>query len=225
MTKLIVNQLFRVFLRIDYMQSIFVILKYILYNQYTLLDKNWERVSCLICVGQSNPPYNMATFNGNNVAICWLFLIYQIQISLKWLRFVTRLSWRVPLVEQELLNVTVHMSSPRLFVLLVLCVCFIDRCLSFYILPLWYLQTLYIYECCKFCIISRTSQVMEKSCSCTLISNSGLWLPVKSRHFLMVGIISYFTCGNIQLPRWCSGYHVGVECGKSWIQSQTGLVK
>ena len=51
MTKLIVNQLFRVFIRIDYMQSIFAILKYILYNQYTLLDKNWERVSCLICVG------------------------------------------------------------------------------------------------------------------------------------------------------------------------------
>jgi hypothetical protein len=79
--------------------------------------------------------------------------------------FVTRLTWRVPLVEQELLTLPEHMSSPSVFSgihvtrSLVLCVCFVDRCLSFctfsfghcvvcsssiygFWLPLWYLQTL-----------------------------------------------------------------------------------
>jgi hypothetical protein len=79
--------------------------------------------------------------------------------------FVTRLTRRVPLMEQELLTLPEHRSSPPVFsgVLvtrsLVLCVCFVDRCLSFctfsfghcvvcsssiygFWLPLWYLQTL-----------------------------------------------------------------------------------
>jgi len=75
----------------------------------------------------------------------------------------------VPLVEQELLTLPKHMSSPPVFSgahvtrLLVLCVCFVDRCLSFfpfffwplYCLPffdlrilitsLWYLHTLLMY--------------------------------------------------------------------------------
>ena len=67
------------------------------------------------------------------------------------------------LVEQELLTLTEHLSSPLVFSgvciirSLVLCVCFVDRCLSFctfghcvvcsssiyrFWLPLWYLQTL-----------------------------------------------------------------------------------
>ena len=78
--------------------------------------------------------------------------------------FVTRITRRVPLVEQELLTLPEHLSSlPVLvgFVLLVLCVCFIDRCLCFcsfsfgyYVvcsssiyrlwLPLWYLHTLLV---------------------------------------------------------------------------------
>ena len=51
--------------------------------------------------------------------------------------FVSRLTWRVPLVEQELLTLLEHMSSRPGFswVLvtqsLVLCVCFVDCCLSF----------------------------------------------------------------------------------------------
>ena len=79
--------------------------------------------------------------------------------------FVTRLTRRVPLVEQELLTLPEHLiSSPvlsgvRVARSLVLYVCFVDRCLSFctfsfghcvvcsssiygFWLPLWYLQTL-----------------------------------------------------------------------------------
>ena len=83
-------------------------------------------------------------------------------------RFVTRLTRRVSLVEQELLTLQEHLSSPPVFSgvrvtrSLVLCVCFVDRCLSFCIfsfgrcavcsssiygfwLPLWYLQTLLLF--------------------------------------------------------------------------------
>ena len=79
--------------------------------------------------------------------------------------FVTRLTRRVPLVEHELLTLQEHLSSPpilsgvRVTRSLVLCVCFVDRCLSFCTfsfghcvvcpssingcwLLLWYLQTL-----------------------------------------------------------------------------------
>jgi hypothetical protein len=77
--------------------------------------------------------------------------------------FVTRLI-QVSLVEQELLTLPEHLRSPRIFsgvrviLSLGLCVCFVDRCLSFctfsfgycvvcssrygFWLPLWYLQTL-----------------------------------------------------------------------------------
>ena len=79
--------------------------------------------------------------------------------------FVTRWARWVPLLEQELHTLPEHLSSPPVFNgvhvtrSLVLCVCFVDRCLSFYTfsfghcvvysssiygfwLPLWYLQTL-----------------------------------------------------------------------------------
>ena len=51
--------------------------------------------------------------------------------------FVTRLTRQVSLVEQELLTILEHLSSPPVFSgvcvtrSLVLCVCFVDRCLSF----------------------------------------------------------------------------------------------
>jgi hypothetical protein len=82
--------------------------------------------------------------------------------------FVNRLTQRVPLVEQELPTFPEHLSSPLIFSgvrvtqSLVLCVCFVDRCLSFcsfslghcvvcssmygFWLPLWYLQTLHTYH-------------------------------------------------------------------------------
>ena len=80
--------------------------------------------------------------------------------------FVTRLTWRVLLVEQELIILPEHLSSPAVFsgfsftLSLVLYVCFVDRCLSLcsfsfgncvvsssssiygFWLLLWYLQTL-----------------------------------------------------------------------------------
>jgi hypothetical protein len=59
--------------------------------------------------------------------------------------------WRVPHVEQELLTLLEHMSSPPVFSgvrvarSLVLYVCFVDRCLSFFIWPL----------CCLFIVDLR----------------------------------------------------------------------
>jgi hypothetical protein len=76
--------------------------------------------------------------------------------------FITRLTRWMPLVEQELLTLPEHPSSPPIFCgvrvtqSLVLCVCFVDRCLSYcpfsyghcvvcpsliyrFWLPLWYL--------------------------------------------------------------------------------------
>jgi hypothetical protein len=80
--------------------------------------------------------------------------------------FLVLSSWQVPLVEQKLLTRPEHLSSPPVFSgvrvsrSVVLCVCFVDRCLSFctftfchsvvcssiygFWLPLWYLQTLLI---------------------------------------------------------------------------------
>ena len=55
---------------------------------------------------------------------------------------VTRLTRRVPLVEQELLTHPEHLSSPSVFSgirvtrSLVLYICFVDRCLSFVLLLL-----------------------------------------------------------------------------------------
>jgi hypothetical protein len=79
--------------------------------------------------------------------------------------FVIRVTRRVSLVEQELLTLSERLSSPMIFSgvrvtrSLLLCVCFVDHCLSFcpfsfghcvvcssstygFRLPLWYLQTL-----------------------------------------------------------------------------------
>jgi hypothetical protein len=78
--------------------------------------------------------------------------------------FVTRLTWWVSLVEQELLTLPEHLSTPPIFSgvrvtrSLVLYICFVDRCLSFctfsfghcvvcssliygFWLPLWYLHS------------------------------------------------------------------------------------
>ena len=80
----------------------------------------------------------------------------------KHVRIVTRLTWRVSLVEQELLTLPEHLSSPLVFSgvrvtqSLVFYVCFVDVCtFSFghcvvcsswiyrFWIPLWYLQTLF----------------------------------------------------------------------------------
>jgi hypothetical protein len=107
------------------------------------------------CVG----PHYMQT---NKVNKTWALLHYHSPLITG---FVTRLTRRMPLVEQELRTLPEHPSSPPAFSRvrvtrsLVLYVCFVDRCLSFctfsfghrvvcsfsiygFWLPLWYLQTL-----------------------------------------------------------------------------------
>jgi hypothetical protein len=99
--------------------------------------------------------------------ICSLVVSISRSFPHSWLitRFVSRLTRRVPLVEQELLTLPEHLSSHPIFSgvrvtrSLVICVCFVYRCLSFctfsfsncvvcsspiyrFWLPLWYLQTL-----------------------------------------------------------------------------------
>jgi len=89
--------------------------------------------------------------------------------------FVTRLARRVPLVKQELPTLPEHLSSSPVFSgfrvtrSLVLCVCFVDRCLSFctfsfvhcviygFLLPLWYLQTLL-----RFSLVVRSTRYRLK---------------------------------------------------------------
>ena len=62
--------------------------------------------------------------------------------------FVTRLTRRVPLVEPELLTLLEHLSSPPVFNevrvtrSLVLCICFVDRCFSFF----WPLCCLFFFD-------------------------------------------------------------------------------
>ena len=105
-----------------------------------------------------------------SIVLLWTFYLYLETFDLRlvitphsWLvtGFVTRLT----LVEQELLTLLEHLSSPPVFIRvlvtrsLVLYVCFVDLCLYFYTfsfghcivcsssiygfwLPLWYLQTL-----------------------------------------------------------------------------------
>ena len=64
--------------------------------------------------------------------------------------FVTRLTRRVSLVEQELLTISEHLSSPPVFSgvrvtrSLVLCVCFVDRCLSFYTFSFGHCMSVYL---------------------------------------------------------------------------------
>jgi hypothetical protein len=88
--------------------------------------------------------------------------------------FVTRLTRRIPLVEQEPLTLQGHLGSTpvysgvRITRSLVLCVCFVDRCLSFrtfsfghcdvcssstyeFWLPLWYLQAPLSNTCLTIC--------------------------------------------------------------------------
>ena len=100
--------------------------------------------------------------------------------------FVTKLTLRVPLVEQELLTLPEHLSSPPVFSgdcvtrSLVLCVCFVDCCLSFctfyfghcvvcsssiygFWLPLWYPQTSISTFTALFLLfhISQSQQIMS----------------------------------------------------------------
>ena len=97
--------------------------------------------SQLILVVRYPPAFNDPAIG---LSMLMLSLIFVIVCDLfEWKRicliigFVTRLPRRVQLVEQELLTLPEHLSSPPVFSgvrftrCLVLCVCFVDRCLSF----------------------------------------------------------------------------------------------
>jgi len=66
--------------------------------------------------------------------------------------FVTRSTRRVPLVEQALLTLLEHLSSPPVFNgvrvtrSFVLCLCFVDRCLSFCTFFFWPLCCLFFFN-------------------------------------------------------------------------------
>ena len=104
--------------------------------------------------------------SGVRVTTCWLVMITLNDISSKhfpvlslfvtYHRFVTRLTRQVSLVEQELLTLPEHLSSPPVFRgvrvtwSLVLYVCFVDRCLYFFFWPLCCLFFFFWPLCCVF---------------------------------------------------------------------------
>jgi hypothetical protein len=101
--------------------------------------------------------------------------------------FVTRLTRRLSLVEQELLTLPEHLSSPPAFSgvcvirSLVLCVCFVDRCLSFFFWPL----------CCLFFFDLRIL--------ITSLVSSNFSFRQSLNHFLLTNliIIGPFTCSHV----------------------------
>ena len=92
----------------------------------------------------------------------------------------TRLTWHVSLVEQELLTLPEHLSSPPVFSgvhvtrSLVLYVCFVDRCLSF-------------------CLLSLPNKVWETYCFCSVsyyvTPNAVGWRIAILRFFFTIIII------------------------------------
>jgi hypothetical protein len=102
---------------------------------------------------------NVFATGGNN--ICWEFhnqfgdfvdCIYPIELEIQdttdILTYTSKLTvtWRFSVVKQELLTLPEHMNSPPVFSgvrvarSLVFCVCFVDRCLSFFFWPLFCLS-------------------------------------------------------------------------------------
>jgi hypothetical protein len=76
-----------------------------------------------------------------NCVVRYMFFITVRLTRIDWLinGFVTRLTRRMPLVEQELLTLPEHTSSHPVFSAVrvtVLCVCFVDRCLFFFLLAI-----------------------------------------------------------------------------------------
>jgi hypothetical protein len=120
---------------------------------------------CWVCLFPNVAPLCWVCLFPNVAPLCCLFVITRFPIH----DFVTRLTWRVPLVEQDLLTLSEHLRLPPVFSgvrvarSFVLCVCFVDRCLSFCTvsfgncvvcssliygiwLPLWYLQALLVFS-------------------------------------------------------------------------------
>ena len=131
------------------------------------------------------PLWNICDTNDHG----YVLLVVNRSFSRSWLitGFVTRLTRRLPLVEQELLTLPEHLSLPPVLGgahvtrSLVLYVCFVDRCLSFctfsfghcvvcsssiygFWLPLWYLLTLHSLHNSKICILTRLTENYEIYC-------------------------------------------------------------
>jgi hypothetical protein len=129
------------------------------------------RLHCTVCdMNLRSPPWlgwqlwNICVTNDHEYVPLVVNISRSSPHSLLITGFVTRLTRRVPLVEQKRLTHPEHLSSPPVFcgvrvtLSLVLCVCFVDHCLSFctfsfghcvvcssiyrFWLPLWYLEHL-----------------------------------------------------------------------------------
>ena len=100
--------------------------------------------------------------------------------------FVTKLTRRVPLIEQGLSTLPEHLSSHPVLVSffvwsLVVCVCFVDRCLSFF-------SFFFLSLCCQFLRILITPLI-----------SYGFWLPpFDILRILITPLISY----GFWLPLW-----------------------
>ena len=118
--------------------------------------------------------------------------------------FVTRVTRRVPLVEQELLTRPEHLGSPmdssgvRITRSLVLCVCFVVRCLSF-CSSLFVLLFVFFWPlCCLFFfdirnmitpLVSSNLQTLRTQC----------WSPISTKrtitsHFHLLNTNKTYTC-------------------------------
>jgi hypothetical protein len=151
--------------------------------------------------------------------------------------FVTRLTRRMPLMEQKLPTLPEHLSSPqilsRVCVIrsLVLYVCFVDRCFPFctfyfghcvvcssiygFWIPLWYLQTLltqmiiYIWE---FYFIYRTVLMSQKALYAVYYNIKNLWLPIDLQLKIVYSLvvpISLYGCEILGVGRRDCRYQRG----------------
>jgi len=122
--------------------------------------------------------------------------------------FVTRLTPWVPLVEQELLTLLGHLSSPpvvsgvRVTRSLVLCVCFVDRCLSF--------CTFSFGQCFVFDIWILVTPLVS--------FNSSYWKEQKQAYFFLFSKVSTITSVFILLS-FLTNRATRIRCQKSLIMS------
>ena len=106
-----------------------------------------------------------------SIAIKALFLYSILCLSV----MLDYLSWRVPLVEQELLNSLGHLTSPPVFSgvrvtrSLVLCVCFVDRCLSLCLFFFWPLYCVFFFDIRMFITFLIYIHIVSY---CTVLFNS-----------------------------------------------------
>jgi hypothetical protein len=104
--------------------------------------------------------------------------------------FVTRLTWRVLLVEQELLILPEHLTSSQVFSgvrvieSLVLCVCFVDRCLPFWSFFFWPLCCLFFFDLPLILITPLVSSIVSYWCT------FGVLVPILLFNIFILSVIS-----------------------------------